>query len=304
MPSGVTTPRRHRENSLMRRGPFPLAGVLAFGVGVGGARFEHVEANARAPSSYLDTHMLVTWYGNPHSRQMGVLGEQSGADRAEALKRQAFAYAALTEKQIVPAYHLVAVIAQPTVGGDGKCRRRESPEVITALLEEARAYGFELVLDIQPGRSSPAAEIDYLQPFLAEPDVHLALDPEYGMSPHQLPGCQIGSLDADAINAAIDRIERVVMRDALPTKVLILHQFTLAMLPDKERIRRSPVIDLVLDMDGFGSQALKLASYRAIMRQRALSFAGMKLFYRLDTELFAPAAVMALQPTPSVVIDQ
>ena len=76
------------------------------------------------------------------------------------------------------------------------------------------------------------------------------------------------------------------------------------MLPDKEKIRPRPRIDLVLDMDGFGSRSLKLATYRTVMRQRALPFAGFKLFYLQDTNLFDPPQVMQLTPVPSVVIYQ
>ena len=83
-----------------------------------------------------------------------------------------------------------------------------------------------------------------------------------------------------------------------------MHQFTVGMLPDKEKIRVRPRVDLALVMDGFGSRALKLASYRAVMRQFALPFAGFKLFYRQDTNLFAPVDVMRLAPIPSVVIYQ
>jgi hypothetical protein len=75
------------------------------------------------------------------------------------------------------------------------------------------------------------------------------------------------------------------------------------MLPDKAAIRRSRVVDVVLNMDGFGSQPLKLSSYRAVMRQ-PLAFPGIKLFYRQDTNLFTPAEVMALRPQPAVVIYQ
>jgi hypothetical protein len=75
------------------------------------------------------------------------------------------------------------------------------------------------------------------------------------------------------------------------------------MLPDKQNIRRSPMIDLVLNMDGFGSQSLKRSSYRAVMRQ-PLQYAGITLFYRQDSRLFTPAQVMALTPTPSVVVYQ
>ena len=34
------------------------------------------------PATLLGSHLLVTWYGNPHSARMGVLGEASGAARA------------------------------------------------------------------------------------------------------------------------------------------------------------------------------------------------------------------------------
>jgi hypothetical protein len=234
---------------------------------------------------------------------MGILGEQTGGARAAALRHQAEAYRPLTSKRLLMAYHLVAVVAQCTPGADGLWRRRETTDVIGALLEEARANGFRLILDIQPGRSTVGAEIDALEPFLAEPDVDVALDPEYGLAECQVPGRQIGSLHAADVNAALDRLDAIIMARHLPPKILIVHQFRLDMLPDKPRIRRSTMVDLVLDMDGFGSQSLKLSSYRAVMRQ-PLQFAGIKLFYRQDSRLFTPAQVMSLTPTPSVVVYQ
>ena len=254
-----------------------------------------------ADPRFLDSHLLVTWYGNPHSARMGVLGQATGAERARALQQQAAAYAALTARAVTPAYHLVAVIAQPS--GD-YCRRRESESVVRALLTEARAYGFKLVLDIQPGHASVRGEVDSLRPFLNEPDVYLALDPEFAMQPGQTPGRQIGSMRAADVNAAIEVLEAAIAEHQLPPKVLIVHQFTLAMLPDKQNVRASALVDVVLNMDGFGSQSLKLSSYRAVMRQRQLPFAGIKLFYRQDTNLFAPQQILALQPPPAVVIYQ
>ena len=254
--------------------------------------------------SLLDRSLLVTWYGNPHSSQMGVLGECTAEERAQGLRQQAAAYVSLTDKRVMMAYHLVAIVAQPAPGEDGKWRRRESPEVIAGMLDEARANGFLLVLDVQPGRSSLEEELAYLRPFLVEPDVHLALDPEFDMSEGQVPGRELGHMHAADINAALDVLAGIVAAEHLPPKVLIVHQFTLGMLPDKEKIRLRPGIDLVLDMDGFGSQALKRSSYRAVMRQRALPFAGFKLFYRQDSKLFTPGQVLELTPTPSVVIYQ
>jgi hypothetical protein len=268
------------------------------------ASSDSVGVAAHDPRSLLDTQLLVTWYGNPHSAAMGVLGQASGAARAAALRRQSESFVPLTQKNVLPAYHLVAVIAQRTAGSDGRWRRRESADVIRSLLEDARAYGFALVLDVQPGRADIEGELAHLTPFLSEPDVHLALDPEFDMGEGQVPGREIGHMHAADINIALDRLSALVIDRGLPPKVLIVHQFTLGMLPDKEKIRIRPGVDLVLNMDGFGSQSLKRSSYRAITRQFALPYAGLKLFYRQDTGLFTPPEVMHFAPVPSVVIYQ
>ena len=251
----------------------------------------------------LRDHLLVTWYGNPRSTLMGILGEQTGAARAAALKAQAAAYAPHTSKKVAMAYHLVAVVATCTEGADKLWRRRETTDVIQTLLDEARANGFRLVLDIQPGRSTIADEVEALIPFLSEPDVDLALDPEFAVGGCEVPGRQIGELEAAEVNGAIARLEQLLKDRRLPPKVLIVHQFRNDMLPDKVKIRGSDVLDVVLVMDGFGSQTLKKSTYREVMR-RPLAFAGIKLFYRQDTNLFSPAQVLGLKPVPSVVIYQ
>ena len=253
---------------------------------------------------FLDRHLLVTWYGNPHTPRMGILGEATGDRRAAALAAQAEAFAKLTPKRIVPAYHLVATIAQPTAGSDSMYRRRESHAVIEALLAEARAHGFQLVLDIQPGHAPVAAEVAALRPFLEQPDVHLALDPEFAMPDGSVPGRRIGWMPASEINAAIEYLDTLIAGRGLPRKVLIVHQFTLGMLPDKTRVRPGRFVELVLNMDGFGSQQLKRASYHAVLRQHVFDHSGIKLFYRQDTHLFSPGEIMSLKPSPSVVIYQ
>ena len=75
---------------------------------------------ASEPSSVLDTHLLVTWYGNPWSERMGILGRLEGRALAEGLKKQAAAYAAVTDKKVISAYELVAIVAQPLPGRDGR----------------------------------------------------------------------------------------------------------------------------------------------------------------------------------------
>jgi hypothetical protein len=235
---------------------------------------------------------------------MGILGRLEDKALAEGLKKQAAAYAAVTKKRVIPAYELVTIIGQPQPGRDGGYRRRESYAVIDGMLRAARAAGFKLILDVQTGHSTVLDELSYLSRYLQEPDVYLALDPEFSMGDGGVPGQRIGTMRADEVNDAINVLEYVQARYNLPRKVLMVHQFTMAMLPDKEKISSSPSIDVVLVADGFGHPALKRHTYSMILRQRALAFSGFKLFYIQDTDLLQPPQVLALTPPPSVVIYQ
>ncbi len=255
-------------------------------------------------TSVLDTNLLVTWYGNPWSGRMGILGRLEGSALADGLKRQAEGYAAVTHKKVLPAYELVAVVAQPLPGRDGRYRRRESRQVIDRMLQAARAAGFRLILDVQTGRSTVLDELAYLAPYLQEPDVYLALDPEFSMGTDGIPGGRIGTMRAEEVNDAIAVLECLQERYNLPRKVLIVHQFTTGMLPDKEKIWDSTAVDIALVADGFGSPALKRHTYATVLRQHALEFSGFKLFYIQDTDILQPAQVLALTPSPSVIIYQ
>jgi hypothetical protein len=235
---------------------------------------------------------------------MGILGRLEDKALADGLKKQADAYAASTHKRVVPAYELVTIIGQPQPGRDGRYRRRESYQVIDRMLHAARAAGFKLILDVQTGHSRVLDELSYLSRYLQEPDVYLALDPEFSMGDGGVPGQRIGMMHADEVNDAINVLEYVQDRYKLPRKVLMVHQFTMAMLPDKDKIVNSSTVDVVLVADGFGPPALKRHTYSMVLKQRALAFSGFKLFYIQDTNLIQPSEVLALTPAPSVVIYQ
>ena len=57
-----------------------------------------------------------------------------------------------------------------------------------------------LILDVQPGQSTFAEEVELLEPWLSQPDVGLALDPEWNVPSGVVPGKQIGSTNAATIN--------------------------------------------------------------------------------------------------------
>jgi hypothetical protein len=120
----------------------------------------------------------------------------------------------------------------------------------------------------------------------------------------KVPGRVIGTMRASDVNDALDMLEKAIAEGHLPPKVLIVHQFTWAMLPDKNDIRSSPSVDVVLDMDGFGDRSLKVSTYHSILKQGALPLTGFKLFYKQDKDLLAPSQVMSLTPAPSVIIYQ
>ncbi len=71
--------------------------------------------------------------------------------------------------------------------------------------------------------------------FLAEPDVGLALDPEWRMAPGQIPGHVIGSVDASKVNRTTRWLADLSRARGLPDKRAIVHQFTDGMIS-----RRSP----------------------------------------------------------------
>jgi hypothetical protein len=303
----------------MRRIPLSIAALLLLSLTVlaAGSTTSPAPAPPRPPArpdaqsqpanlsaSVLDSTVLVTWYGNPWSSRMGILGRLDPDALAAGLKKQAAEYAAVTTKRVTPAYELVAIVGQPQPGRDGLYRRRESYQVIDRMLHAARAAGFKLILDVQTGHSSVLSELSYLAPFLQEPDVYVALDPEFSMGNGAIPGQRIGQMHADDVNDAIDVLECVQEHYRLPRKVLMVHQFTMAMLPDKEKIWSSSTLDIVLVADGFGPPALKRHTYAMVLKQHALAFSGFKLFYIQDTDLLQPSQVMALTPPPSVIIYQ
>jgi hypothetical protein len=255
------------------------------------------------PESVLESNLLVTWYGNPRTDKMGILGEFDGDALAEGLNKQAKAFQGLTWKRVQPAYELVAVVAQDRAGPDGTWRRRETRDVIERVLAQARAHHFKFIVDIQVGHSTVKSEFEYVRRYLEEPDVYLALDPEFHMWEGQKPGQQIGHTLADDVNYAAAELGRIVEARNLPPKVLIVHQFTMNMLPDKENVKHVRGVDVALDMDGLGDRPLKRAIYRMVMHQ-PLEFAAIKLFYRREPNLLLPEDVLVLNPVPSVVVYQ
>lgn len=253
----------------------------------------------------LPDHRVVAYYGNPLAKEMGVLGELPPADMLNQLKQQAAAIAAADRtRTVVPALELVTPAAQAEPGEDGLYRARMKPEVIEQVAQWAQSVQGLLIIDVQPGRSTVADEVNVLLPFLRRPNVHLALDPEFSMSPSSAPGEVVGSMDAAAINGAIRTLADLVTSEHLPPKILVVHRFTEGMLTNYAEIKPDPNVQVVVTMDGFGPPELKLAQYDEYVRNQRVERAGIKLFYHHDSPLLTPQQIVDLDPFPDLVIYQ
>jgi hypothetical protein len=256
-----------------------------------------------AGAALLPARRIVAFYGNPQSERMGILGELPPDQMLAKLDREVAAWErADPSTPVIPALHMIATVAAGDPGADGMYRIRQPRRVIERVLQWADRGDAIVFLDIQPGRSTVQAELPRLLPYLERPDVHLALDPEWSMGPNGLPGRSIGSLDVSAINYAIDELAKLVEAHDLPPKVLVVHRFTQDMVRNLGRLDPDPRVQVVLNMDGWGPPATKVASYRNFVAPAPVDFKGFKLFYKNDTRggsrMMTPADVLRLDPTP------
>jgi len=259
----------------------------------------------QAAGALLPTNRIVAYYGNPLSPILGRLGEGPPDETIARLRQTADYYAEADQSRPVkPALELITPLAQASAGEDGLYRARMSPDVIDQVAGWAADNDLLLILDVQVGRSSVADELPELLPYLKRPNTHLALDPEFAMGLGEVPGRTIGSLDAADVNAAIETLAELVESEKLPPKVLIVHRFLPSMLTDADAIETDPRVQVVIDMDGFGSPAAKISKYHAFVRDTGAGFGGIKLFYKYDPPLLQPEDVVGLNPAPDVVIYQ
>ena len=248
----------------------------------------------------LPDYRVVGFYGAPQDDELGALGIGSPASAIKKLKAQAKPYARKT-RPVMPALELIATVAAADPGEDGQYILRQSDSVIRRYLKAARKAKALLILDIQPGRADFFTETKRLRKWLKEPDVSLALDPEWRMGPDEVPGQTIGSVSAREVNATTDWLNKLTRRHKLPQKLVLIHQFTDDMIPEKEIKGRSELA-IIFNVDGFGTQTLKVAKYNEFTKQSHEFRHGFKLFYKEDEGLMSPAAVMRLRPRPDIIV--
>jgi hypothetical protein len=246
---------------------------------------------------------VVALYGSPGDEALGALGIGTPQQAGQKLAKQAEAYAT-DETPVLPAMELISTIAANSAGERGEYNIRIPAKTIDKYLDAARAMDAILILDVQPGYADFMTEVRRLEPWLREPDVSLALDPEWHVSPPDIPGSVIGSVDAADVNEVSAYLSELVAANDLPEKLLVVHQFTPDMIADKETLEEHPGVAMVLNADGFGDPPNKEAKYDELRpRGPTRQFhSGFKLFYVEDYPLMSAKQVEALKPPPEFIV--
>lgn len=249
----------------------------------------------------LPGHLVVAYYGVVGTTN--ILGHTGDPDAdAAGVERQAHAYAHFG-RPVQPAFELVTTIASPDPGPDGSYSAPVARSLVARYLAAAHRHKLLLILDFQPGRGEFKPQVLQYAPFLLDPAVGIALDPEWKLTSDQVPDRTIGSASAASINAVSDYLSRVVARHRLPQKLFVIHEFRPSELPDRQNIALEPGLATVLQMDGLGPVSTKLDSYRRVMTHATQFDPGFKVFLRPvdDPVLLTPAQILALRPRPDYI---
>lgn len=248
---------------------------------------------------------VVGFAGAPQADELGILGTMPIERASDRLERQAKAYDTAS-RPALPAFDLIATIANAHPGPGGKYRTRQTGKTIARYLRAARRHNAALILDVQPGTSNFVDELKPLEKWLKEPDVHLALDPEWRMRPGVRPGSEIGWVSAGEITATLNRVARIVRANDLPDKLVIVHRFTDGMIKNLDQVDVPNEVVGVISIDGVGDRTAKIHTYDRIAPTLPKPWLpGFKVFYEEDAEaggIMYGSQVMHLKPRPHVVL--
>ena len=117
------------------------------------------------------------------------------------------------------------------------------------------------------------------------------------------PGSVIGTFNASDINYAANYLAKLVRENKLTPKVLVVHRFTHNMVTGYKSITPLKEVQIVMDMDGWGSPAKKKGTYNQVIYPEPVQFTGFKLFYKNDllppsTRMLTYDEVISMTPAP------
>ncbi|MCL1993715.1 MAG: hypothetical protein FWG66_12300 [Spirochaetes bacterium] len=256
-------------------------------------------------TSLLLNNYILSYYGHPYSRNMGILGRYSIEELSRQLSVTAAQYEAISEgRGVIRAFHLIFGTVHPDAS-IGILRHSTLMSYINYALENDML----VFIDHQIGRYDPIESLRRMFPYLHYPNVHLALDPEWRTL---RPNIEIGHLTADEINRAQQAMEDYLIENDLPgERMLMFHQFHYRMVRELRDVRADfRRVRLIHNIAGIGSPQMKRNTYNWGAAFTNIPVKGFKLWYdfgfagHTDTPLMSPQDVFGLSPRPYIIMYQ
>lgn len=243
---------------------------------------------------------FVAAYGSPVTPALGILGEQGPAESAERVRRLVGEYQPFSPEPVLPAFEIIATVASQSPGPDGNFTNEWPAGDFVPLIDAITEAGGYAVIDLQPGMADLLDQARLYEDLLRRPNVGLALDPEWKLRPGERPGARIGSADAAEVNRVVHWLADLTRDAGGPQKLLVLHQFNLAMLQNRQDIDTSrPELAITLHADGHGTPEMKFETWDILRRDLSPDIRmAWKNFYDEDTPTFTPEQTMAVTPRP------
>jgi len=258
----------------------------------------------RGGTELFPRYRLVGYSGGT-ARSFGRLGIGRLQARMDEIEELATKYDG-DGREVLPVMELITTVVQASPGADGLYRSRIPDREIARYLKVARRNKALLLLNIQPGRADFLTEVQAYRRWLAEPDVGLALDPEWAVGAGERPGEVFGSTSARELNRISLWLSGFVADHDLPEKALVVHQLSSRIISRVSEIRTREGLQIVLSVDGIGSKEAKVDTWRTLVKPLPDGVhTGFKLFFEEDREhgkLMTPAQVLALRPKPEYVL--
>src|SRR5699024_7172766 len=88
---------------------------------------------------------------------------------------------------VIPAFEIIATVASDSPGDDGDYSNESQPDELRPYVDAITEAGGYAFLDLQPGRARLIDQAKMYEDLLKQPNVGLALDPEWKIGPDEVP---------------------------------------------------------------------------------------------------------------------
>ena len=280
-----------------------------------------------ALGAVLPTYRIVAFYAVPFAEPTGPAYEPTD-NMLATLKKQGTAYEQLDPTHPVQlGIDLVVSVPDAYPGPQGTYSHHVDAGTIQSYIDFCSKNNLLLFLDLNFGQAPIMKEVTFFLPYLAKyAFVHMAIDPEW-MFPRRdgIPGVNLSNVRSSDLNPIIKAMAAIPMKDHVPRKILIIHQYRpdgdglknpydagQAEIADKGKLLFDPRVDVVIHVDSVGGYRGDIQDKRFqynewvqqdMRKYHNFLYGGFKLFYQHEAKvrLMTPKEVLSLNPAPLVV---